>query len=66
MPSMIRANSLIRDFLKGEKNTGYADVFTPMLTREGNFKPEIYRSDSLHMNAAGYKIWVREIQPFIK
>jgi hypothetical protein len=35
----------------------YIDVQTPMLDNEGHIRPELYSSDSTHMNPAGYAIW---------
>jgi hypothetical protein len=36
-----------------------------MLTTAGEPIPEIFLEDSLHMNAKGYAIWQKEIQPFL-
>jgi len=43
----------------------YIDVHQKMLTTTGEPIPEIFLEDSLHMNAKGYAIWQKEIQPFL-
>jgi lysophospholipase L1-like esterase len=66
LANMEQTNSLIKDFLKGKKNTAYADVFYPMLTSDKKLVPAYYREDSLHLTAAGYKVWTDVIRPFLK
>jgi lysophospholipase L1-like esterase len=56
-PKFIEANKKIQSFLRQEKYTTYLDVYKPMMNAEGRPKPEIFGSDSLHMNAKGYAIW---------
>ena len=36
-----------------------------MLTTDGKLMQEIYVEDKLHMNAKGYAIWQKEIEPFL-
>ena len=43
----------------------YVDVHQKMLNEAGQPIPEIFLKDSLHMNAKGYAIWQKEIQPFL-
>ena len=43
----------------------YIDVHQKMLNETGQPLPEIFLEDSLHMNAKGYAIWQKEIQPFL-
>jgi hypothetical protein len=43
----------------------YIDVHQKMLNEAGQPIPEIFLEDSLHMNAKGYAIWQKEIQPFL-
>lgn len=62
---MIEANILIRNFLAGQANTSFIDVFNPMLNGYSQPKPEIFESDSLHMNAKGYAIWQKAIEPYL-
>ena len=66
MPKMEEANQLIKDFLRTEKHTAFVDVYHLMLTEDYKPIPEIFIEDSLHMNAKGYAIWQKAIEPFLK
>jgi len=57
------SNTLIKEYLQTQHNIKWIDVFTPMLTKDGNSRPEIFQSDMLHLNKDGYKIWKKLIQP---
>ena len=58
-----QANRLIKQFLAGQKHTGYVDVFHAMLSSSGRPMPDIFLDDSLHMKPAGYAIWKKAIVP---
>jgi lysophospholipase L1-like esterase len=60
---MIAANNQIETYLAKKKNTVFVDVFHKMLGPDGTPIKEIYEEDNLHMNAKGYNIWKKEIQP---
>lgn len=60
---MIAANHQIENYLAKKKNTVFVDVFHKMLGPDGTPIKEIYEEDNLHMNAKGYNIWKKEIQP---
>jgi hypothetical protein len=66
MPIMLDANARISAFLKGKKNADFIDVYNKMLNEDGSFKPEIYLSDSLHMNKKGYAIWQPILEKYLK
>jgi len=63
---MIAANLGIKQFLKKQKRTAYIDVWTPMLAENGEPMKDLFLKDSLHMNAKGYAIWTKAIQPALK
>ena len=63
-PKMREGNQLIKDFLSTQKNTAFIDVHTKMLI-SGEPMPEIFLDDSLHMNAKGYAIWKKEMEPYL-
>lgn len=65
MPKMQEANSLIKDFLKNKKNTAFIDVYHKMLNKDGTPIKDIFLEDELHMNAKGYQIWQKAIQPYL-
>jgi len=64
-PKMIEANKMIKDYINAQKNASFVDVYQPMLNENKQPKPEIFLSDSLHMNAKGYAIWQKELQPYL-
>lgn len=59
------ANVMIKNFLKKKKKTDYIDVYKAMLNENGQPKEEIFLADQLHMNAEGYKIWKKIIEPYL-
>jgi lysophospholipase L1-like esterase len=61
----IAANLLIKNFLAGEKNTAFIDVFKPMITADGKSRPELFVQDMLHMNPKGYDIWEKTVEPYL-
>lgn len=58
-----KANQLIQDFVKKEKNIDYIDIFTPMLGPDGKPRAELFRPDGLHVNQKGYELWTSIIAP---
>lgn len=65
MPEMEKANSLISNFLKNKKNASFIDVYHAMLNKDGTPKKDIFIKDGLHMNAKGYAIWQKIIEPYL-
>lgn len=65
MPEMEQANSLIQKFLQTKKNAAFIDVFHPMLNKNGTPRNDIFLEDGLHMNAKGYAIWQKVMQPYL-
>lgn len=59
------ANMLIKDFLATKKRTDYIDVYHAMLQEDGTPIPDIFIQDNLHMNAKGYHIWRKIIEPYL-
>ena len=62
---MMAANNQIESFLAKKKNTVFVNVYRKMLGPDGTPIKEIYEEDNLHMNAKGYSIWKKEIQPHL-
>jgi lysophospholipase L1-like esterase len=65
MPKMEEANKLIRNFLQSKKKAVFIDVYHKMIDKEGKPLPGIYVEDNLHMNAKGYGIWQKAIEPYL-
>jgi lysophospholipase L1-like esterase len=64
-PKMIEANQMTKDFINTQQHASYVDVDQPMLNGNNQPKAEIFLEDSLHMNAKGYAIWQKAIQPYL-
>ncbi|HEX3024020.1 MAG TPA: GDSL-type esterase/lipase family protein [Chitinophagaceae bacterium] len=61
-----QSNQLIKDFIAAQKNAKFINVFDAMLNADGSIKQEIFVEDNLHMNAKGYAIWQKIIEPYLK
>lgn len=64
---MIAGNSLIKNYLERKKDTNdkYVNVWDPMLDTDGEPMKYIFIKDNLHMNAKGYTIWQKIIEPYL-
>jgi len=65
MPEMLTANTLIKQFLHSKKKTVFIDVYHKMLDENGKPMQDIFLDDNLHMNAKGYHIWQKAIEPYL-
>ena len=65
MPKMLEGNLLIKNFLKKKKKTSFVDVYYSMLEVDGKPIESIFLEDKLHMNASGYTIWQKLIEPHL-
>jgi lysophospholipase L1-like esterase len=54
-----------KQFLTTEKKASYADVYSGMLKADGSPMEDIFLEDKLHMNARGYAIWQKLIEPYL-
>ncbi len=62
---IIAANLQISKFLAAQKNASFINIYDQMISADGNMMGQLFLSDSLHMNAKGYAIWQKAIQPFL-
>ncbi|WP_409460924.1 SGNH/GDSL hydrolase family protein [Stenotrophomonas maltophilia] len=63
LPAINQANTLIKAALARLPNTGYTDIYTPMLGTDGQPDAKLFREDMLHMTPAGYAIWTQALAP---
>ncbi len=63
--TMIASNKAIKNFLRKKKKTGYVDVYHKMFNADGTVMADIFVEDRLHMNAKGYAIWQKAIEPYL-
>jgi lysophospholipase L1-like esterase len=62
---LTQGNQIIKNFLYTQKNVFYVNIFDLMLDSSGNYRPDLFQSDMLHMNATGYAIWAQAITPYL-
>jgi len=56
------ANQLIKDYAAKTPGLGYIDTVPVMMGADGKPKPELFLEDTLHMNRAGYELWIPVIR----
>lgn len=66
IPQARATNALIQAYTESVPNADYIDVFTPMLTAGGMPRAELFRSDALHLNDAGYALWTSVISRHVR
>ncbi|MFI8571069.1 SGNH/GDSL hydrolase family protein [Stenotrophomonas bentonitica] len=66
LPAVVEANGLIQKALASLPNTGYTDVYTPMLGADGQPRAALFREDMLHMTPEGYAIWRKALAPKVQ
>ena len=65
LPKVQASNQAIKKFLSEHKNTGFADVYHPMLGPDKLPVKDLFLDDMLHMKPNGYVIWQKVIQPYL-
>jgi len=62
---MMESNRLIKKYLRHKKHSSFINVWNSMLGADGKPIPGIFIEDNLHMNAKGYAIWQKIIEPYL-
>ncbi len=57
LPQVRHTNDLLETYAKTHEGVDFVNVFTTMLDRTGHARAELFRSDALHLNPAGYALW---------
>lgn len=65
-PEMNKANNLIKAFSEKSGRLFFADLGTPLLGADGKPDDSFFRSDRLHLNDKGYRLWARTLEPVIE
>jgi len=65
LPKIRQANALIAQRAAQLQDVHYVDVFTPMLTADGQLRPELFEADMLHMKPEGYALWTQLLTPYV-
>lgn len=58
----MQVNSGFTQRAKSDKDIFHIEVHTYLLNEDGSFNSNIYESDQLHLNTAGYEIWADVIR----
>lgn len=66
LPQMKEANQMIAEMIKHMKRTQYINTFDAMFNADGTIMQDIFLKDDLHMNAKGYAIWAKIMEPYLK
>jgi len=65
----VEGNRLIEDYVrsaaKKKMPLNFLDSHTKLLSATGEARPEIYRTDGLHLNSQGYQLWTAILRPQI-
>lgn len=60
------ANAKIAAMISKMKRTSYINTYDAMFNTDGKIMTDIFLSDNLHMNAKGYAIWAKIMEPYLK
>jgi lysophospholipase L1-like esterase len=60
-----QVNSDIAAWAATQDGVSYVDVYSLFSNGSGGIKPELYISDQLHPNTAGYQVWFDALQPLV-
>jgi lysophospholipase L1-like esterase len=66
LDKMREANDRIRSYAAQLQGVIYIDVFTPMMTKDGKVRGDLFVEDGLHLNRAGYEIWRSVVAPYLQ
>jgi len=58
-----KLNALVADFVQGKHQLSYLESYDLPLGADGNPRAEVFVSDKLHFNAAGYKLLAELVRP---
>jgi len=59
-------NGLIQAFARWHARVHYLDAWSVSLDAAGKVRPELFREDLLHFNAAGYKLLAERVRPCVR
>jgi lysophospholipase L1-like esterase len=65
-PQMIEANKIIASMVKDMKHAKFINTYDAMFNPDGTLMTDIFLKDNLHMNAKGYAIWQKVMEPYLK
>lgn len=66
LKSMMSTNIFLQEIAAKYDNVEYIDIWSSMFEGKARIRKDIWKADSLHMNAKGYRLWQKKIDPFLK
>lgn len=63
---MKKANTMINEFMNYKQNATFVDIFSPMISSNGQPYQKWFVEDGLHMTRKGYQLWTEILAPYIK
>jgi lysophospholipase L1-like esterase len=58
-------NRRLRNWTAAKRKVAFADVWTPMLDKDGKVMQDIFIGDGLHLNEKGYSIWTSALRKYV-
>lgn len=65
MPQALAANAMIEAYSASVPGLDYIDIYSRMLDADGQPRADLFASDALHLNPAGYAVWKSAISPHL-
>jgi len=65
MENYIKLNAAIAKLAGQQKDVEFVSIWEAMLDNNNYPRSEIFKSDSLHMNEEGYRLWAKEIEEYL-
>ncbi len=66
MTIIVEANKMIKNYLAGQRNAAYIDIYSAMLDENGQPRTALFKGDSLHLNEYGYAVWADKLRTALK
>lgn len=62
---MKQTNLLMKEYISKEKNIKYLDIYKNMVTKDGDYRLDLFSKDKIHMKPEGYRIWQKALKPYL-
>lgn len=66
LPQMVVANRMIANMMSTMQRAQFINTYDAMFAANGEIMNDIFLKDNLHMNAKGYAIWAKIMEPYLK
>ncbi len=58
-------NTMVEDYARRTPRVKYIETYDLVLGADGRPRPDLFRADMLHYNAAGYKLLAERVRPYL-